>query len=127
MRKSFLFPLCVLTGILLFSLLTGTLMDRHTARWREQLHRCDAFAQSEQWPEATQTLVESYQNWQTHRVWLHVLARHDIVDGAETMYTRAIAFSAAREPSEFRAELADLDAQLELLAETERLSLQNIL
>ena len=42
-------------------------------------------------------------------------------------YDESIAFSAAREPSEFRAELADLDAQLELLAETERLSLQNIL
>ena len=127
MKRSLFFPLCVLAVILTFSLLTGALMDRHTARWREQLHRCDALAQAEQWSDATQTLVEGYQDWQTHRVWLHILARHDIVDGAETMYARAIAFSAAREPSEFRAELADLDAQLELLAETERLSLQNIL
>ena len=127
MKRSLLFPLCALAVILVFSLLTGALMDRHTARWREQLHRCDALAQSEQWSEATQTLVDGYRDWQTHRVWLHILARHDIVDGAETMYTRAIAFSVARESSEFRAELADLDAQLELLAETERLSLQNIL
>ena len=127
MKKSWLIPAGILTSLLLFSFWTGTLMDRHTGRWREQLHRCDALAQSEQWPEASRALVESYQDWQTHRVWLHVLARHDIVDGAETMYTRAIAFSAAREPSEFRAGLADLDAQLELLAETERLSLQNIL
>lgn len=127
MKKSYLLPLSLLLVILVFSLWTGALMERHTTRWQEQLQRADALAQAENWPEATQTLVESYQDWCGHQLWLHILVKHDIVDGAETMYWRAIAFASAREPSEFRAEVANLKAQLELLAETERLSLQNVL
>ena len=127
MKRSWLFPLGILAAVLVFSLWTGALMERHTTRWREQNHRSEALAQSEEWAKATQSLVDSYHDWQTHRIWLHILSRHDIVDGAETMYCRAIAFSSTREDSEFRAELADLDAQLELLAESERLSLMNVL
>ena len=43
------------------------------------------------------------------------------------MYRRAMAFAAARESSELRAELADLRDQLRLLAEMERFSIKNVL
>ena len=49
------------------------------------------------------------------------------MDDAEAMYRRCAAFAAAEEPSEFRAELADLDDQLRLLAEMERFSIKNVL
>ena len=49
------------------------------------------------------------------------------MDDAEAMYRRALAFAAAREPDEFRAEIADLRDQLRLLAEMERLDIRNIL
>ena len=127
MKKGYWLPLLVLSGILLFSLWTGRTMERHTTRWREQLRQVDALAQAENWPEATAFLVEGYRDWSSHQTWLHILAKHDTVDGAETMYCRAIAFALAREPSEFRAELADLEAQLGLLAETEHLNVQNVL
>lgn len=127
MKKSILFPLCILAGILAFSLWTGTLMQRHTLRWQTQLHTADALAQAETWPEAALALRESYQDWKSQRTWLHILSRHDLVDSAESMYCRAIAFASVRELSELRAELADLDSQLERLRETERFSLNNIL
>ena len=126
MKRSYLFPLAVLAALLVFSLRSGSTIQTHTARWRDQLRQADALAQAEDWPAATAALVESYQDWQTCQTRLHILFKHDAVDSAETMYGRAIAFSVAREPGEFRAELANLDAQLALLAETERLSLENI-
>ena len=43
------------------------------------------------------------------------------------MYRRAMAFAAAREPNEFRAELSDLRDQLRLVAERERFTIKNIL
>ena len=52
---------------------------------------------------------------------------HDAVDDAEAMYRRAMAFAAAEEPSEFRAEIADLSDQLRLLSEMEQCSIKNIL
>jgi len=125
-RRSYLLPLGMLAVLLIFSLWGGSTIQTHTTRWQNQLRQADALAQAEDWPGATEALVESYQDWQTRQPRLHILLQHDVVDAAETMYCRAIAFAAAREPGEFRAELANLDAQLALLAETERLSLENI-
>lgn len=127
MKKSYVLPLSVLLLVLTLAFLVGSLMEHHTGRWQEQLRQADALAQADNWPEATALLVDSYQDWCGHQTWLHILSQHNIVDSAETMYCRCIAFAAARESSEFRAELANLSAQLELLAETEHLSLRNIL
>lgn len=126
MKRSYLLPLGVLATLLVFSIWSGSTIQTHTDHWRDQLRQADALAQAEDWPAATATLVESYQDWQIRQTRLHILFKHDAVDNAETMYCRSIAFSLAREPGEFRAELANLDAQLALLAETERLSLENI-
>ena len=57
----------------------------------------------------------------------HIVSEHEAVDDAETMYRRAMAFAAAREPNEFRAELSDLRDQLRLVAERERFTIKNIL
>ena len=127
MKKGYLLPAAMLALILLFSLAAGTAISRCASRCQASLQLADAQAQAEQWPEAMETLLESYEDWTENQRWLHVLSRHDVVDGAETMYCRAITFAAAREYSEFRAELADLDAQLQLLADAEHLSLENIL
>ena len=55
------------------------------------------------------------------------IATKRMVDDAEAMYRRALAFAATRELTEFRAEISDLRDQLRLLAETERLDIKNVL
>ncbi len=127
MKKGFVFPLCLLGFLLVFSLWCSVSMRQHTERWRAQLQQADTAAAIENWPQAEKLLAESYQDWRYYQTYLHVLAKHDQVDDAETMYRRANAFAVTQELSEFRAELADLDAQLDLLAETERFTLHNIL
>jgi len=126
MKRAYLFPCAILAGVLAFSLWSSAATARHTARWRSQLRLADALAQAEEWPEAVKTLTDSYRDWCGCQTWLHIVFQHDTVDHAETMYCRCIAFAAVRDGGEFRAELADLDAQLALLAETERLSLENV-
>ncbi len=76
---------------------------------------------------ATAELVDSYKDWSAHQTYLHIVSEHEAVDDAETMYRRAMAFAAAREPNEFRAELSDLRDQLRLVAERERFTIKNIL
>ena len=127
MRRSYLPPLAVLTAILLFSLWNAGNMTRKTQRWQEQLHQSDALAQAENWPEAVRTLTDSYTDWSDHQTYLHIVSQHGAVDDAEAMYRRAQAFAAAREGSEFRAEISDLIDQLRLLAEMERCSIRNVL
>ena len=68
--------------------------------------------------------IESYTQMLTEA---RQIATKRMVDDAEAMYRRALAFAATRELTEFRAEISDLRDQLRLLAETERLDIKNVL
>lgn len=126
MRRCLL-PLAVLGVLLSLALWNSAAMAGSTARWRDQLLRADQLAQAGDWSGAEDALAESYGSWSAGRTWLRIVAHHDDVDDAESMYRRAMAFAAGREPDEFRAEIADLRDQLRLLAEAERPDIRNIL
>ena len=126
MRK-LLAPLLILAGILTFALWNSAAMSACTARWRGQVRAAEALAAGGDWPGAEAALAESYRDWTGSQTYLHIVTEHDAVDDAEAMYRRSLAFAAAREGSEFRAELADLTDQLRLLAEMETGSIRNIL
>ena len=127
MKKNFLPPIAVLAAILAFSLWNSRAMTASTDRWRSQLQQANVLMQAENWPDTVAALTKSYEDWSQHQTWLHIVSEHDAVDDAEVMYRRAMAFAAARESSELRAELADLRDQLRLLAEMERFSIKNVL
>ena len=123
MKKALLVPIAILIAILVLSLWNGAAMESRTSRWRDQIHRAGVMADAGDWLEAETALAKSY----TCQTYLHIVMEHDAVDDAEAMYRRAMAFAAAEEPSEFRAEIADLSDQLRLLSEMEQCSIKNIL
>ena len=127
MKRDMLPPLAVLVVILAFALWNSAAITNHTQRWRDQLQQVEELAAAENWRSAADALAESYKDWSGSQVYLHIVSEHDAVDDAEAMYRRAAAFAAAQEPSELRAELADLNDQLRLLAEMERFSIKNVL
>ena len=127
MKRALLPPLAVLAVILVFSLWTGSTITADTQRWQQQLEQSAALARQENWDAAAETLSASYRDWSSRQEKFHILLRHDVIDSAEAMYLRAMAFAATQEPNEFRAELADLRSQLRLLAELEGFSLKNVL
>ena len=120
-------PLAVLAAILVLSLWNGRVMERRTSRWQAQLQQVRELAVAERWQAAEAALTDSYSDWSRSQTYLHIVTEHDAVDDAEAMYRRAMAFAEEQESSEFRAELADLQDQLRLLAEMERFSLKNVL
>ena len=127
MKKDRLPPVGVLAVILAFALWNSAVITGHTQRWRDQLQQAEALALDENWQAAGDALAKSYEDWSERQVFLHIVSEHEAVDDAEAMYRRAMAFAAEQESSEFRAELADLQDQLRLLAEMERFSLKNVL
>ena len=127
MKRDMLPPLAVLVVILAFALWNSAAITNHTQRWRDQLQQVEELAAAENWRSAADALAESYKDWSGSQVYLHIVSEHDAVDDAEAMYRRAMVFALEQESSEFRAELADLQDQLRLLAEMERFSLKNIL
>ena len=127
MKKSLAVPLAVLGVILAFALWNSRGVTAETDRWREQLRQAELLAQAGEWERAAVALSDSYGDWAARQTYLHIVAEHDAIDGAESMYRRAMAFAATEELSEFRAELADLRDQLRLLAEMEKFSIGNVL
>lgn len=127
MKKDMLPPAGVLAVILAFALWNSAVITGHTQRWRDQLQQAEALALDENWQAAGDALAKSYEDWSERQIFLHIVSEHEAVDDAEAMYRRAMAFAAEQESSEFRAELADLQDQLRLLAEMERFSLKNVL
>ena len=127
MKRDMLPPLAVLVVILAFALWNSAAITNHTQRWRDQLQQVEELAAAENWRSAADALAESYKDWSGSQVYLHIVSEHDAVDDAEAMYRRAMEFAEEQEYSEFRAELADLQDQLRLLAEMERFSLKNVL
>ena len=127
MKKSLAVPLAVLGVILAFALWNSRCVTAETDHWREQLRQADILAQAGEGERAAAALSDSYGDWSARQTYLHIVAEHDAIDGAESMYRRAMAFAATEELSEFRAELADLRDQLRLLAEMEKFSIGNVL
>lgn len=127
MKKGLLIPAALLGAILAFCLWNGAVMAGHTARWRAQLEEADRRVLLEDWEGAAAAIRASCADWTERQTYLHCVTGHDAVDDAEAMFRRCLAFAERREDSELRAELADLRAQLRLLAEMEEFSLRNVL
>ena len=127
MRKEPLIPLAVLGTILAFALWCGAVTESDTDRWRQQVRQAQTLAEAGNWAGTEAALAESYADWSARQTYLHIILEHDAVDDAEAMYRRCMAFAAARESSELRAETADLLDQLRLLSEMEQFDVKNIL
>ena len=127
MKRGYWIPLGILGTILTLALWNDKEISGRADRWQTQLQYAQQSAREEDWHNASAALEDSYADWSACQVWLHIVAEHDVIDDAEAMYQRAAAFAATEEPSEFQAEMADLLSQIRLLAETERLRLENIL
>ena len=117
----------VLCAILGFSLWNGYAISRSVTRWTIPLTEAGAAAAKEDWDAAEAAMQESYQDWQQYQTWLHVAFQHSQAENIEDLYRRTFAFLQFREEAEFQSELAGLRNQLRQLAESERISLGNIM
>ena len=125
--KKLLPPIAALLLLFLLSALNGTVLTHRVEHWQQQISQAENWAYRWQWGQTLAALEESYRDWHNTQVYLHIVLDHTAVDDAEAMYRRARAFALAEEPSEFHAEIAHLHAQLTMMANMERFSLQNIL
>lgn len=119
-------PAVILAGILLFSLWDADQMQNDTDRWCTQLQLADQLAVAEDWNGALETLEDSYLDWKSRWLYLHIVSSRDVADNAESMYLRAMAFAKTEEITEFRAELSDLQNQLRVLRDMESFKLHMI-
>ena len=125
--KPLVISLAVLGAILAFSLWAGRYVAERTADWSDQLSLADTSAQQERWADAQAQLHQAYADWGRSQAFFHTILEHDELDEAESLFAAAFAAGDAQDAPDFHAAMAQLAAQLRLLAETQAVSIKNIL
>ncbi len=125
--KIFRIPCFVLAVLFLFALGNGIWLDRRCQGWTDELDAIDQSVLQDDWDGAQQQLLILYGDWQTVQLWLHITIDHQEINDAEGLFCRSIVLCQEQDSVEFRAHIADLRAQLQLLYEMERVSIKNIL
>ena len=125
--KYFALPCAVLAVILALCVGNAIWQNEKCQSWTGQLSTIDALAADDQWDDAAQALSALYADWQDAQTWLHITVEHDELDDAETLFCCSMVLAEEQDSVEFRAHLADLRSQLQLLAEMERVSVKNVL
>ena len=125
--KPLVISLAVLGAILAFSLWGGAYVAERTGDWSAQLAAADASAQQERWEDAQAQLRKAYADWGRSQAFFHTILEHEELDEAESLFAAAFAACGEADAPDFRTAMAQLDAQLRLLAETQAVSIKNIL
>lgn len=119
-------PLGILCLLALVASWNSALIYNQTQTLQTQIEAVDEFAEVEDWDNAQAALEASHDQWDGVTSYLSVMSNHTTVDAIEGMYLRAMAFCQTHEPTEFRAELADLHHALQVLQNWESPSLGNL-
>lgn len=125
--RAFTIPTLLLVLILAFSLWTGRYAEKRTEQLSALLEQTEAAAQREDWREAEARLRDAYGGWQESQGFFYTVMDHAQLDEAESLFAGAIAVCREEDDDDFHMLLAQLATQLRLLAETQSVSLKNIL
>ena len=106
----------ILAALLAAALGTGWWVDGLTADYVSRLEQAQAMSERGDWERAAQVTGGVYRNWQERSFWLHALLFRSVEE-----------YLKLEEMDQYAAANAQLIAQLELLAEMEDPSLENVL
>ena len=91
------------------------------------LTRAEFQAEKDNWEEASLLTQQAREKWESRDCYLHVMLRHSDTDEIHAGFREVQEFLNCREGGEYSAANARLIAQIELLYESEQLTLKNVL
>ena len=125
--KNLVLPLAAMAAILVFSLWTGRYVQRQTGDWGELLSQAAQAAAEGDWTLAEKRLSQAREGWERREAFFHTIMEHAELDEAESLFATAFAACDQEDAPDFHAAMAQLASQLRLLAETQAVSIKNIL
>ena len=125
--KYFLVPAAVLALLLGVSLWNAAAVDAAIEPWCAAVEQARDSAAREDWDGAARIVRETRRAWEARQVYFHIVTAHDELEAADALFAAAQSFAEERDAAEFRADVAQLIAQLRVVAEMQRLTLRNIL
>ena len=124
--KAIRIPVFVLAVLLAFSVCNAVHLTRRCALWQAELAEADRAAAMGDTEAAGAALARLEALWQADQVYLHIVVSHEDINSAETLLCRAAVLCAIG-GEDLRPALAELGASLRMVAETQQISVKNIL
>ena len=125
--KALYIPAGLMALILAFSLWTGHYVRQRTDHWTAMLEHADEAAMAEDWSSAEKRLLDAYADWDSSQCFFHTIMSHSDLDEAESLSAGAKAVCSQQDDADFHLMLAQLMEHMDLLAETQSISIKNIL
>ena len=125
--KYFWLPAAILAFLLGVSLWNAHAVDAEIAAWCEIVESARTAARDGDLDGAKARMAELGRSWRTRRAYYHSVLEHDELDDAEEFYARAASALETGDTDDFFMETAALAAQLQVIAEMQALTLENVL
>lgn len=125
--KRFTFACAALLLLLVLSLVSGWYMNRLCGNYTQQLKSAQQLATQDDWGQARTITQHVYQDWMEHSFLLHALLRHSDTDQILISFRSVDEYLHLKEIDQYVSANAVLITQLELLAEMEQPTLENVL
>lgn len=123
-----LFAACLILFLLLgASLCSSYAVGTLTQTCIQQLKEAQILAAQDNWPQARSTTHQTFEYWQSFHFPLHALMRHAENDQILVSFRSVEQYLTLEEMDQYAAANVTLITQLELLAEMEQASLENVL
>lgn len=124
--KAIRIPIFVLAALLAFSVCNAVHLTRRCHTWQVEVMAADRAAAAGHPEEASAALARLDELWQADQVYLHIVVSHEDINNAEALLRRSMVLCAVGD-EELRPALAELGASLSMVAETQQISIKNIL
>ena len=125
--KVLVLPLTAMAAILIFSLWAGSYVQQQTESWEQLLEQAAQSALEEDWSQAENLLSQTQKSWERRKTFLHTIIEHSELNEAESFFAAADIACRQQDAQEFISQVTVLSVQLRLLAETQAVSIKNIL
>ena len=120
-------PLCILLALLITALWSSAYTQNLVCEWIVQIEEISHALDNEYWYDTEAHILSAHKNWSHHMTFFHLIFNHQDLDETEKYFAAALAACKEADRVELRINLAQLIVQLTFLADTQEVSLRNIL
>ncbi len=112
--------------ILAYSLWAGFYVQDQTDKWSLLLEQAAQAAETENWAQAESLLIQARRGWEHSQTYFHTIIEHSELNEVQILFAAAAEECTQQDTREFSAQIVLLRVQLQLLAETQSVSIKNI-
>lgn len=124
--KALYLSLGAMALILVYSLWAGFYVQDQTDKWSLLLEQAAQAAEAEDWTQAENLLVQARKGWERSQTYFHTIIEHSELNEAQVLFAAADEECTQQDAREFSAQIVLLRVQLQLLSETQSVSIKNI-